>query len=110
MVLNVVRIARLVTPAMLRQGGGAIINVSTFSAFEPFPPSPLSSSLRAALAGFTKLYADRYAADGSGSATSGRLHRELRDSDETRVDTDPAARPVEEIAKTVAFPVSSDAS
>ena len=63
-VLNVVRIARLVTPAMLRQGGGAIVNVSTFSAFEPSPTFPLSSSLRAALAGFTKLYADRYAAKG----------------------------------------------
>ena len=63
-VLNVVRIARLVTPAMLRQGGGAIVNVSTFSAFEPSPDFPLSSPLRAALAGFTKLYADRYAAEG----------------------------------------------
>src|ERR671915_671512 len=35
-VLNVVRIARLVTPAMVRQGG-AIVNISTFSAFEPSP-------------------------------------------------------------------------
>src|ERR671921_354364 len=63
-VLNVVRMARLVTPVMLRQGGGAIVNVSTFSTFEPSPTFPLSSSLRAALAGFTKLYADRYAVDG----------------------------------------------
>jgi NAD(P)-dependent dehydrogenase (short-subunit alcohol dehydrogenase family) len=63
-VLNIVRIARLVTPAMLRQGGGAIVNVSTFSAFEPSPTFPLSSSLRAALADFTKLYADRYAVEG----------------------------------------------
>src|ERR671913_330993 len=63
-VLNVVRMARLVTPAMLRQGGGAIVNVSTFSAFEPSPVFPLSSSLRSALAGFTKLYTDRYAAHG----------------------------------------------
>jgi NAD(P)-dependent dehydrogenase (short-subunit alcohol dehydrogenase family) len=42
-VLNVLRIARLVTPAMLRQGG-AIVNVSNFSAFEPTPTFPLSSS------------------------------------------------------------------
>ena len=62
-VLNVVRIARLVTPAMLRQGGGAIVNVSTFSAFEPSPPSPLFP-LRAALAGFTALRRLRYAAEG----------------------------------------------
>ena len=33
--LNVVRMARLVTPVMRDQGGGAIVNVSTFSAFEP---------------------------------------------------------------------------
>ena len=61
--LNVVRIARLVTPAMLQNGGGSS------STCPPSPPSapprlPLSSALRAALAGFTKLYADRYAADG----------------------------------------------
>ena len=52
--LNVVRIARLVTPAMVRQGGGSIANISTYSAFEPSPEFPLSSSLRAALAGCTK--------------------------------------------------------
>ncbi len=64
-VLNVVRIARLATPVMLQQGGGAIVNISTSSAFEPSAAFPLfSSSLRAALAGFAKLYADRYAAEG----------------------------------------------
>jgi NAD(P)-dependent dehydrogenase (short-subunit alcohol dehydrogenase family) len=62
--LNVVRIARLVTPIMQEQGGGAIVNISTFAAFEPDPAFPVSSSLRTALASFTKLYADRYAADG----------------------------------------------
>jgi len=72
-VLNVVRIARLVTPTMVRQGGGAIINVSTFSAFEPSLTFPLSSSLRAALAGFAKLYADRYAADSVRSAAPARI-------------------------------------
>ncbi len=63
LLLNVVRMARLVTPIMLAQGGGAIVNISTFSAFEPRASFPVSSSLRAALAGFTKLYADRYAQD-----------------------------------------------
>lgn len=62
--LNVVRTARLVTPIMQRQGGGSIVNISTFSAFEPDPAFPVSSSLRAALGGFTKLYADRFAAEG----------------------------------------------
>ena len=110
-VLNVVRIARLVTPAMLRQGGGGIVNVSTFSAFEPSPPS-LSSSLRAALAGFTKLYADRYAADGvrMNNVLPGYIES-FEIDDETR-ESIPMRRQgtVEEIAKTVAFLVSSDAS
>ena len=61
--LNVVRMARLVTPAMRAQGGGAIVNVSTFSAFEPSLDYPVSSTLRAGLGSFTKLYAERYAAD-----------------------------------------------
>ena len=35
MLLNVVRLCRLVTPVMQGQGGGAIVNISTFAAFEP---------------------------------------------------------------------------
>jgi NAD(P)-dependent dehydrogenase (short-subunit alcohol dehydrogenase family) len=62
--LNVVRMARLVTPIMIRQGGGAIVNISTFAIFEPSPVFPVSAALRAALASFTKLYADEYAASG----------------------------------------------
>ena len=62
--LNVVRMARLVTPIMIEQGSGAIVNISTFTAFEPSPSFPVSSSLRAALASYTKLYADQYAAQG----------------------------------------------
>src|SRR5262245_27019585 len=58
LLLNVVRMARLVTPLMERQGGGAIVNVSTFSAFEPDLAFPVSSTLRAALGSFTKLYAE----------------------------------------------------
>ena len=61
--LNVVRMARLVTPVMRVQGGGAIVNISTFSAFEPSLDYPVSSTLRAGLGSFTKLYAERYAAD-----------------------------------------------
>ncbi|MBA6067991.1 SDR family oxidoreductase [Pseudomonas mosselii] len=61
--LNVVRPTRLVTPIMQRQGGGAIINISTFAAFEPYPAFPTSGVFRAGLAAFTKLFADRYAAE-----------------------------------------------
>lgn len=61
--LNVIRIARLVTPALLSRGGGAIVNISSFAAFEPDPTFPTSATFRAGLASFTKLYADQYAAD-----------------------------------------------
>ncbi|MBI6895659.1 SDR family oxidoreductase [Pseudomonas putida] len=61
--LNVVRPTRLVTPIMQRQGGGAIINISTFATFEPDPAFPTSGVFRAGLAAFTKLFADRYAAE-----------------------------------------------
>lgn len=64
LLLNVIRMARLVTPIMQEQGGGAFVNISTFSAFEPDRMFPVSSSLRAALAGFCKMFADQYAADG----------------------------------------------
>lgn len=62
--LNVVRMARLATPIMLEQGGGAFVNISTFAAFEPNLTFPVSSSLRAALGSFAKLYADKYAPHG----------------------------------------------
>jgi NAD(P)-dependent dehydrogenase (short-subunit alcohol dehydrogenase family) len=62
--MNVVRMARLVTPIMVEQGGGAFVNISTFSAFEPNLNFPVSSSLRAALGSFAKLYADQYAPQG----------------------------------------------
>jgi NAD(P)-dependent dehydrogenase (short-subunit alcohol dehydrogenase family) len=61
--LNVVRMARLVTPEMLRQGRGSIVNISTFCAFEPSLDFAISSTLRAGLGSFTKLYSERYAAD-----------------------------------------------
>ena len=62
--LNVVRMARLVTPILQAQGGGAIVNISTFAVFEPDPIFPVSVSMRAALAAYSKLYSDHYAADG----------------------------------------------
>ena len=62
--MNVVRIARLVTPVMQKQKRGAIVNISTYATFEPEAAFPTSGVFRAGLAAFTKLYADRYAAEG----------------------------------------------
>lgn len=110
-VLNVVRMARLVAPIMQAGGGGSIVNISTFAAYEPDPAFPVSASLRAALGSFVKLFADAYAADGI------RMNNVLPgfiDSypiEEETVAKIPMGRPgtVVEIAKTVAFLLSSDA-
>lgn len=110
--LNVARTARLATPIMLEQGGGAFVNISTFSAFEPSPAFPVSSSLRAALAGFTKLYADEYAKQGI------RMNNVLPGFIDSYPETVenlnriPTGRygKVEEVAATVRFLLSDDAA
>jgi NAD(P)-dependent dehydrogenase (short-subunit alcohol dehydrogenase family) len=109
--LNVIHMARLVTPVMEKQGAGAFVNVSTFAAFEPDPAFPISCVLRAGLAGFAKLYADKYA------ARNIRMNNVLPgffDSlpeNEARKSSIPMKRygKVEEMAKTVAFLVSAGA-
>ncbi len=109
--LNVVRMARLVTPMMKQQGRGAIVNVSTFAAYEPRPAFPVSATLRAALGSFAKLYADRYAPHGI------RMNNVLPgfvDSyaiDEATRQQIPLGRPAttSEIAKTIRFLLSTDA-
>ncbi|NDW06918.1 SDR family oxidoreductase [Jiella pacifica] len=60
--LSAVRPARLVAPIMAANGGGSIINISTFAAFEPSEVFPTSAVFRAGLASFTKLFSDQYAA------------------------------------------------
>jgi NAD(P)-dependent dehydrogenase (short-subunit alcohol dehydrogenase family) len=58
----VISIAKLVTPIMLQQGGGSIVNITTFSAFEPSLTFPTSSVYRAGVSSFTKLFSERYGA------------------------------------------------
>lgn len=59
---SVIRMARLVTPVMEAQGGGAIVNITTYAAFEPTATFPASCVYRVGVSSFTKLYADRYGA------------------------------------------------
>jgi NAD(P)-dependent dehydrogenase (short-subunit alcohol dehydrogenase family) len=111
LILNVVRMARLVTPVFVAQGGGAIVNISTFSAFEPKATFPVSSSLRSGLASFSKLYADRYA--GAGIRINNVLPGYMDnypESTETlaKIPMNRYAR-VQEVAKTVRFLLSDDA-
>lgn len=110
--LNTVRAARLVTPLMQEQGHGSIVNISTFSAYEPSRTFPVSSVLRAGLGSFTKLYADQYAADGIRmNAVLPGFVDSYEVDDETR-NAIPMGRPAEtsEIADTVAYLVSPAAS
>ena len=109
--LNVVRMARLVTEVMREQGRGAIVNISAFAAREASYAFPTSSTNRAALARFTKLYADRYAGDGIRMNDVLPGYLDNWEWSETVVGSIPAGRPgtVEEIAKVVVFLLSDEA-
>lgn len=109
--LNVAKMTQLVISIMQKQKSGALVNISTFAAFEPSASFPISSVLRAALGSYTKLLADRYAADNI------RINNVLPGYIDS-YDVDPEIRKeipmqrsgkVEEIAKTVAFLLSEDA-
>ena len=58
--LSVVRMSRLVLHEMRKAGGGAIVNVSSFTAPEPRLTYAVSSAVRGAVTGYMKLFADRY--------------------------------------------------
>ncbi|HWA45454.1 MAG TPA: SDR family oxidoreductase [Hypericibacter adhaerens] len=109
--LNVVRMSRLVTETMVRQGGGAIVNITSFAQKEPSFAYPTGSCMRMALAGFVKLFADSY------GASNVRMNNVLPGFVENfpfeeRIKRQvPMSRPgsVQEVAKTVAFLLSADA-
>lgn len=109
--LNVVRMARLVTPHLVAAGGGSIVNISTFAVFEPDASFPVSGAMRAALASFAKLYADEYAARGirMNNLLPGFIESyEIDDATAAAIPTGRAGT-VDEIAATVAFLLSDGA-
>ena len=59
LLMNVVRMCRIVVPLMLKNGG-SIINISSFGAEEPNLDFPTSSTIRAGLSAYVKLFADKY--------------------------------------------------
>ena len=111
LLLNVVRMARLVTPIMQAQGGGAIVNISTFAAFEPSARFPISATLRAALGSFTKIYADEVAKSNIRINNVLPGYVDSIPQNEATIAQIPMGRQAtrEEIAKTVAFLLSADA-
>ena len=110
--LNVVRVARLVTPALLARKAGAIVNISSFGAVEPSLKFPVSSAMRAALGAYAKLYGQRYA--GSGLRMNNVLPGfiDTHPADEATRAAIPAGRvgTAEEVARVVGFLASEESS
>lgn len=110
--LNVIRMTRLVTPIMQRQGGGAIVNISTYATFEPEATFPTSGVFRAGLAAFTKLFTDKYAAENirMNNVLPGFINS-LPETEERR-DRIPAGRygDVREVSELIAFLASEKSS
>ncbi|RAM48948.1 MAG: oxidoreductase [Hapalosiphonaceae cyanobacterium JJU2] len=112
--LSVVRIARLVTEPMQKQGGGVIVNISASDSHEPDLGTPFSGTLRTAMEGFTKLYAKRYKADKIRmiSVAPHFVGDSMEEFEGWNLPTDlMLGRPATyaEFAKTVAFLISEDA-
>jgi NAD(P)-dependent dehydrogenase (short-subunit alcohol dehydrogenase family) len=111
LLLHVVRMARLVAPIMATGGGGSIVNISTFSAYEPNADFPVSSTIRAALGSFTKLFADAHASDGirMNNVLPGYIDSYPETAEaRSAIPTGRFGR-VQEVAGTVAFLLSHDA-
>ena len=112
LLLPVIRMARLVTPIMIAQGGGAIVNISSFGAVEPAAGYPISSVVRSGLGAFTKLYADRYASAGirMNAVLPGMV--ENYPVDPATLAAIPRGTPIRvaEVAETVRFLLSPEAS
>jgi NAD(P)-dependent dehydrogenase (short-subunit alcohol dehydrogenase family) len=114
LILSVVRLARWVTEPMRRQGGGVIINISAYDTREPSLKTPFSGTLRAAMEGFTKMYAQRFRRDRIRMiAVSPSFIADSLDELEgwTVPEDQMYGRPstYAEFAKTIAFLVSEDA-
>ena len=110
MVLNCVRMARAVTPHMLNQGGGSMVNISGMESVQPRLIYPLGP-VRLALHGFTKLYADRYGRAGIRmNCILPGVMENASSSDTSIIDAIPLRRygGLDELAKTVAFLLSAD--
>jgi len=111
--LGVVRLARILTPVILKnENGGAIVNLSASAAQEPSFAYPTSSTIRRALSGFTKLYSDRYGKTGirMNNLLPGYLDNWDWPAALTQNTPLNRAGSVREVAKVAAFLLSDDAS
>ncbi len=112
LLMNVIRISRMVVPIMQEQGGGSLVNISTFAAQDPSSKFPVSSVARASLTAFCKLFAREY------GAFNIRMNNVLPGyissypADEETINTIPMLRQGKpaEVAEMVAFLVSDKSS
>lgn len=106
--MPVVHLARMSLPHFRAAGGGAIVNISTAWAFEPEALFPVSAPMRAALASFTKIFADQHAGENIRMNNVLPGYFDSLPEKPERVAKIPMGRygRVDEMAKTVAFLVS----
>lgn len=109
---SVIRLARAVMPTMVQQRSGVFVNVSSYAARKPEIERPVSSVFRAALSAWTRVHAEYGAAYGirvnsvlPGFVDSYPIGPEI----EATIPMKRVGR-LEELAKTVAFLLSEDAS
>ena len=109
--LSAVRAIRIVTPIMVAQGSGAIVNISSAWVTQPTSTFPTSTAFRASLSAFTKIFSDDYAAKGVriNNVLPGWIDS-LPEVDERR-DSVPMERygKTTEVASTIAFLLSEGA-
>lgn len=111
LLLNVVRLSRLVVPIMEKQGGGALVNITTLAVREPDPDYALSATIRAGTSVFCKMFANRYAAKNirMNCVLPGLFDSFPADAAMLAALPMKRAGTVAEMAKTIAFLLSDDA-
>lgn len=109
---SLLRMSALATPVMQKQGKGAFVNITSYAAFEPDLKFPISSVYRAAVSAYTKLYADRHAAENIRMNTLQPGFVDSIAQSEAVIARIPAGRlgTVAEVAKVAAFLLSDEAS
>lgn len=113
LLMNVIRLARLVTPIMLAQKrSGAFVNISSFVAVEPSLSFPVSATIRAGLSAFTKLYVQQYGPSGlrMNNVLPGQIDTYPVSMDDVRQIPLARAGTADDVARVVAFLLSEDAA
>lgn len=110
-----IRMARLVVPHMAENGGGAVVNISGSDALEPDARFPVASVVRASLASHTKLLAREIGPLGirvNCVAPAVAFDFDPKNIRQELKEEIPLGRPAryEEVAKTVAWLLSNEAS